>query len=204
MIENINCPFCGNIINKNDLKCPFCNELFEEPQLKSIKFKELGIFTAIDVLTLGFFSTLWFFINGKALNSLSTSKKDCLKLNWLVILLAMNGAVYLFYFYQSNAWMILCTCVQILIYIALTYRSLRLIQKYTLTNYNVQIEANPYYTALFNIFYLVHYVETYTKRVQGKHEFFEWKSVYGIILIILMLIIIFIMRFYYEIYNIIG
>ena len=204
MIESINCPFCGNKIDKYSEKCPCCNALFEEPQIKSIKFKELGVFTAIDILTLGFFSTIWFFINGKAINKLATTKKDSLKLFWLVLLLAINGSAYLFYFYQSSTFMILCTTIQILIYIALTYRTIRLIQKYTEQKYNSNIEFNPYYVMLFNVFYLIHYIETYSKRVQGIYDNFEWKSTQGIALIILLLIIIFISRFYYEVYKLIG
>lgn len=55
MSEEINCPFCGNLIEVNAIKCPNCNALFKEPELPNIKFKELGPFIAIDLLTFGFF-----------------------------------------------------------------------------------------------------------------------------------------------------
>ena len=42
MSEEINCPFCGNLIEVNAIKCPNCNALFKEPELPNIKFKELG------------------------------------------------------------------------------------------------------------------------------------------------------------------
>ena len=59
MSEKINCPFCGNLIDVNAIKCPNCNALFKEPELPNIKFKELGPFIAIDLLTFGFFSTIF-------------------------------------------------------------------------------------------------------------------------------------------------
>ena len=130
MSEEINCPFCGNLIEVNAIKCPNCNALFKEPELPNIKFKELGPFIAIDLLTFGFFSTIWFFINGNAINHLTEGKKDGIKLNWLVLLLAINGGFYLFFFYKHAAYLMLLSVLQCLIYIALSYRVLRIIQKY--------------------------------------------------------------------------
>jgi len=199
MSEKINCPFCGNLIESDTLRCEKCGALFKEPELPNIKFKELGPFLAIDVLTFGFFSTIWFFINGKAINELSESKKDCLKLNWLVLLLALNGGVYLFFFYQHAAFLALLTLLQCIIYIALSYRVLRIIQKYTLRTYNVDVNFNPHYVVIFNVLYLVHFIDTYKDRVYHQHQYFDWKSPQAIMLIILLLILLFIFRFYQEI-----
>lgn len=200
MSELINCPFCDTKIEANILKCPVCGALFREPELPNIKFKELGPFVAIDILTLGFFSTFWFFINGKAVNSLVSKPKDGLKLNWLVLLLALNGGFYLFFFNNNPLWALICSALQVVIYIALTYRVLRIIQKYTLEIYDSKLETNPFYIIFFNIFYLIHFLDTYKARVEGNHVFFDWKSPQGIMLIILLLIIIFILRFYNEMY----
>lgn len=200
MSEEISCPFCGNIITRDALRCMNCGALFKEPDLPSIKFKELGPFLAIDILTLGFFSTIWFFINGRAINHLAAGLNDKLKLQWLVLLLAVNGGFYLFVFYKHPAYLILFAVLQFLLYIALTYRVLRIIQKYTEETYDVILDSNPYYIALFNVFYLVHFIDTYAKRVQGVHEYFDWKSPQAIMLIILLLIILFILRFYNEVY----
>ena len=82
----------------------------------------------------------------------------------------------------------------------LTYRVLRIIQKYTEAVYDVVVEYNPYYIVLFNIFYLVHFIDTYKNRVQNLHVHFDWKSPQGLVLILLILIIIFILRFYNEMY----
>ena len=198
MSEKINCPFCGNLIDADALRCEQCGALFKEPELPGIKFKEFGPFLAIDILTFGFFSTIWFFINGKAINKLSDGKRDCLKLNWLVALLAINGGFYLFYFFKQAAFLALFTLLQCIIYIALTYRVLRIIQKYTLRTYSAEIPFNPHYMLIFNILYLVHYIDTYKDRVYHVHKYFDWKSPQAIILIILLIIIVFVLRFYNE------
>ena len=200
MSEEISCPFCGNSIPRDALKCEECGALFKEPSLPNIKFKELAPFLAIDVLTLGFFSTIWFFINGKAINKLVSNFKDCVKLNWLVALLGVNGGFYLFMFYNHPACLMLFSVLQCLIYVALTYRVLRIIQKYTEKTYDVSLGFNPYYMVFFNVLYLVHYIETYADRVFHTHEYFDWKSPQAIMLLILLLIILFILRFYAEVY----
>ena len=200
MCEKINCPFCGNLIDVNVIKCDNCGALFQEPNLPDIKFQEMGPFIAIDILTLGFFSTIWFFINGKAINKLVDGKKDCLKLNWLFLLLAVNGGFYLFVFYTNPTLLIIFSILQCLIYIALTYRVLRIIQKFTKRIYNSEISFNPYYMVIFNIFYLIHFIETYQKRVSNTHAYFDWKSPQAIFLIILLVIIICVLRFYNDVF----
>lgn len=200
MSEKINCPFCGSLIDINTIKCPSCDALFKEPDLPGIKFKELGPFIAIDLFTFGFFSTIWFFINGKAINQLTEGKKDGIKLNWLVLLLAINGGGYLFFFYKNAAYLMLLSVLQCLIYIALSYRVLRIIQKYTSKMYNSEIDFNPYYMVIFNVLYLVHFIETYQNRVYHTHEYFDWKSPQAIFLLILLIIIVCILRFYNEMF----
>lgn len=200
MTESVNCPFCGNIISSDALRCEKCGALFKEPELPGIKFTELGPFIAIDILTLGFFSTIWFFINAKAINRLASGMRDLFKVQWLFLLLAINGGFYLFFFYKHPAYLITFAALQCIIYIAFTYRVLRIIQKYTEKTYDAAININPWYVVLFNIFYLIHFIDTYKERVQGVHVHFDWKSPQGFMLILLILIIIFILRFYNEMY----
>lgn len=200
MTEKINCPFCGNLIDVDVIKCDHCGSLFQDPDLPGIKFKELGPFLAIDLLTFGFFSTIWFFINGKAINKFVGGKSDGLKLNWLFLLLAVNGGFYLLFFYKQPALLIFFSVLQCLIYIALSYRVLRIIQKYTKRMYNSEIIFNPYYMVIFNVFYLIHYIETYRNRVYHTHEYFDWKSPQAIFLIILLIIILCIFRFYNDVF----
>ena len=199
MTEEINCPFCGNLIERNALECSECGALFKEPSLPNIGFNELIPFLVIDILTLGFFSTIWFYINGKSINDLAKNK-DGIKLNWLIALLVVNGGFYLFFFYHHATFLIAFSALQCLIYVALSYRVLRIIQKYTLQTYNTAIDFSPWYMVLFNVMYLVHFIETYPKRVEKTHVFFDWKSVQGITIILLLLVILFLLRFYNEIF----
>ncbi len=191
MSEQVNCPFCGNIVDKNAIKCPSCDALFDEPKLPNVKFQEFGSFLALEVLTFGFFGTLWFFINGRGINKLTENTKDSIKLNWLVGLLLLNVCMYIFYLTQMTRHFVLSLFVvaQYAIFIALTYRVLRIIQKYTQKIYNVTLETNPYYIVIFNVLYLIHFIDTYTNRVMQVHEHFNPKSPQMILLIILLLII---------------
>ena len=133
-------------------------------------------------------------------NHLTEGKKDGIKLNWLVLLLAINGGFYLFFFYKHAAYLMLLSVLQCLIYIALSYRVLRIIQKYTSKMYNSDIDYNPYYMVIFNVLYLVHFIETYQNRVYHTHEYFDWKSPQAIFLLILLIIIVCILRFYNEMF----
>ena len=179
MSEVVNCPFCGNMVEKDAIRCPSCDALFTEPKLPNVKFQDFGVFLALEVLTFGFFGTLWFFINGRNINRTYTdNSRDSIKLNWLVGLLLLNVGMYVFYLSQitPNYVLSLFIVAQILIFIALTYRVLRIIQKYTKNLYNVTLEINPYYIAIFNVLYLIHFIDTYTQRVMQVHEHFSPKS----------------------------
>ena len=192
MSEEINCPYCGAPVTASVYKCPNCEALFEEPELKDLKIKDFGTFVALTILTFGLFGTLWFFINIKPLNNLAdTSKKDSIKFNWLIGLLALNISAYIFYIvnYSITRVVSLLVFLQILINIALTYRVIRIIQKHTQKLYNVNIEYNPAYIIIFNILYLIHFIDTYSARVMQIHEYFNVKSPQIILLLILLLII---------------
>jgi hypothetical protein len=191
MSGKINCPFCGNIIEKDTIRCSKCGSLFSEPELPKIKFQEFRTFVALEILTYGFFGILWFFINCKSINDLCNTAKDRIKLNWLVFLLLINLGGYIFYISQFSNHFVLSAFViaQILIFIALTYRVIRIIQKYTLNAYDTELEFNPYYIAIFNILYLIHFIDTYADRVNQVHEYFSMKSPQMIFLIFLLLVI---------------
>jgi len=194
MSEKINCPFCGNIIEQEAYRCPSCNSLFTEPELVGLRFKEFAPFLALEVLTFGLFGTLWFFINAKPLTRMATAVLDKRKFNWLVILLLLNIIAYVVFICKYSMIHVASIMVlaQIVINVLLTYRVIRIIQKYTKQTYDVMIEFNPYYIAIFNILYLIHFIDTYSARVMQIHEYFNWKSPQMILLIFILLIIQFI------------
>ena len=195
MSEKINCPFCGNIIESDAYKCPFCDSLFTEPELPNIKFKEFGKFVALLVLTFGLFGIFWLLLNIKAINSLALDKKDNIKFNTLITISILDVIAYLFCLTNIHTINLVpyLTIIQCLIFMAITYRILRIIQKYTKHKYDVVLEFNPYYIIFFNILYLSHFIDTYANRVMQIHEYFNPKSPKILILIILLLILQFVM-----------
>lgn len=196
MSEIIKCPFCDNQIESDTLKCSKCGALFTEPDLKGIKFKEFRIFLALQILTFGFFGSIWFLINYKAINNLVTKDKDSIKFNWLIILLGLNLLSYILYLNNTNATFALIPAgIQYLFNIALTYRALRIIQRYTKHVYCASIDFNPYYVVIFSVLYLVHYIDTYTDRVLNNHDYFDFKSPQGMTLIVLLSILAIILNF---------
>ena len=187
MSEKMNCPFCGCAIEPGIPSCPSCGSVFEEPKLPNIKCQEFGWFFALHIITKGWFGIIWFLMNAKAINKLAVNPKDNLKINWLIFLLLVFVILYLSLGISVSPWLVTITAFFVLyfIYVALAHRTLRIIQKYTLKTYNTVIEINPYYIALFNIFYLAHFIDTYTNRVQQTHEHFNMKWQYLIMLIII-------------------
>lgn len=195
MSEKVNCPFCGNIVDKEDYRCSVCGSLFSDPELPDIKFKEFGIFAALLVLTFGLFGLLWLFINIKAINKLVINKKDSIKFNTLVVISVLDVAAYIFCLANMQTINLVpyLTIIQCLIFIAITHRVLRIIQKYTQNKYVVTLEYNPYYIVFFNILYLIHFMDTYANRVLQIHEHFNPKSPQMIFLIIMLILIQFVM-----------
>ncbi len=187
MSEKINCPFCGNIITTDSPRCPSCNSLFEEPELSGIRIKDFRIFFVLHVLTRGLFGILWFLINLKPLNDMVIKPKDRLKLNWLIVFLVFDIIAYFACLGRiSLSFITIISFVFLyIIYVGLTYRVLRIIQRYTKKAYNVSLEINENYIVFFNIFYLIHFIDTYNNRVQEIHEHFKMTVPYWIMLIII-------------------
>ncbi len=195
MSEKVNCPFCGNIVESNAYRCSACGSLFLDPELPDIKFKEFGTFVALLVLTFGLFGLLWLFINIKAINKLVIAKKDSIKFNTLIIISVLDVIAYIFCLASIHMINLVpyLTIIQCIIFVVITHRVLRIIQKYTQKHYDVTLEYNSYYIVFFNILYLIHFIDTYTNRVLQIHEHFNPKSPQMIFFIIMLLIIQFVM-----------
>ena len=184
MSEKVNCPFCDNIINADAYRCSSCGALFSEPGLPNVKFQEFSVFLALTLLTGGLFSIFWFIINAKPLTKLTTNKKDSVKLNiWLILLIILFILLYM------GVTRYLVPSLILLILITLTYRTLRIIQKYTKETYDVIPEINPYYVIIFNVLYLIHFIDTYKDRVLEVHEHINLKSPYMIALIFILIFV---------------
>ena len=184
MNENIKCPYCEALV-ENDIEiCPNCKAWFVEPYLSCFKFTNIRIFIILSILTIGFFNIFWFFINKNAIESLIIKKSDKKKFNKLFIGLLIAVGLYFM--------LILAPLAAILIFIfnvALTYRTLRIIQKYTQNKYDRELDINPYYVLFFNVLYIVHFIDTYTDRVINTHDYFDFKTPYGFGLIVLLILL---------------
>ncbi len=191
MSEKVNCPFCGNIVDSDAYKCKSCGSLFADPELPNLKFKDFAVFVALLVLTFGLFGIMWLFINIKAINKLVINPKDSMKFNTLLAISILDICAYMFCLAYSQVTNLvpLLTVFQCIIFMAITYRVLRIIQKYTQQRYDVVLEYNPYYIVFFNILYLIHFIDTYTNRVLQIHEHFNPKSPQIILLVIILIIL---------------
>ena len=168
--EKVNCPFCENMVDADAYRCSSCGALFAEPELPNVKFQEFRIFLALALLTGGLFSIFWFIINAKPLTKLTRNRTDSIKLNiWLILLIVLFILLYM------DVSRYLVPSLILLIMINLSYRTLRIIQKYTKETYGVTPEINPYYIIIFNVIYLIHYIDTYKDRVLEIHEHFNYK-----------------------------
>jgi len=195
MSEKVNCPFCGNIVDADAYKCQYCDSLFSDPELPNIKFKEFGTFVALLVLTFGLFGIFWIFANINAINKIAENKKDSIKFNTLIVISFLDIVAYVICLanIQTINLVPILTLLQCIIFMAMTYRVIRIIQKYTEKYYDVKLEYNPYYIVIFNILYLSHFIDTYSNRVLQIHEYFNPKSPQMIFLIIMLIIIQFVL-----------
>lgn len=186
-MSQVNCPFCDTLIESDIDVCPKCGSWFKEPELVTIKFKDFALFCALQTISFGWFSSLWFLINYGAISKLIINEKDSKKYKTLFCILL--GLLTLSVLLPTFGFISI-----VLLYIlgmALTYRILRIIQKYTLKKYNANIDFNPYYIAFFSIFYLVHFIDTYEDRVTNNHDYMNFKNPTGFVLFILLAILAF-------------
>ena len=183
MNENIKCPYCDTLIENNIEICPNCKSWFVEPYLPFFKFANLRIFIILSILTLGFFNMFWFFINKNTIKNLIIKDSDRKKFNRLLVGLLIVVGLYF--------TLILAPLAAILMFIfnvALTYRTLRIIQRYTQNKYDRALDINPYYVFYFNVLYIVHFIDTYTDRTINTYDYFDFRTPKGFVLIVLLIL----------------
>lgn len=179
----VKCPFCDFNVDNDVEICPKCKSWFVEPYLPNMKFVEFRSFIALSILSLGFFNLFWFFINKKAIVNLIIKPSDKIKFERLLLALFVSILIYF-----SVLFLPLVLPIIFILNIALTYRVLRIIQKFTKKKYNVCLDINPYYVFFFNLLYLVHFIDTYTDRVINEHEYYNFKTPKGFVLIFLLIL----------------
>lgn len=188
METKVNCPYCGKEILNNSEQCEFCNEFFVEPHIDGLKHLSLTKFIIFEVLTLGLYSLLWVTFNNIALKKLAT-KADYRKfvLHYLFLFISIIGL----WFCNITLFLILRK-VSLLF---LSYRILRIVEKYSSRKYKAPIFHNEYGWFFFDMLYVVYYLEMFAERVNMPTKQFYldtkgWLKYSSLFLLVIIFLII--------------
>lgn len=183
----IPCPYCNATINSDAEQCPNCGEYFKEISIP-LNISSLGKFIVLNCITLGLYQYMWLIYNLKNINEMIIKEKDIFKLNIPVGLLAIVGFIscinimsYKLYMTTSMKNLLIAANIMsplwvlsiILTYI-ISYRIIRIIERYTKSQYNKEISHSDtwlfFSTLLFMpllspMFYLIYFIYTFKERV---------------------------------------
>lgn len=181
--KSIPCPYCGCIIENDVESCPQCHEIFKEMSLP-IQINSLGRFIAFNCVTFGLFQYIWLLLNIKKINNMALSKKDKLKFDIPFYMLIVSILFFMVVFSVYYIWglsamlplyliLLFAALFMVSIYIV-TYRILRIIEKYTYHKYEVRIYHSElgwlfcpiFFTFISSpLFYTIYFIYTYKERV---------------------------------------
>ena len=125
----------------------------------------------------------WFFINKNTIKNLIIKDSDRKKFNRLLV-----GLLIVVGLYFTLILVPLATILMFIFNVALTYRTLRIIQRYTQNKYDRALDINPYYVFFFNVLYIVHFIDTYTDRTINTYDYFDFRTPKGFVLIVLLIL----------------
>lgn len=159
--KKVNCPYCGAEIDNSVERCPNCKEWFVEPHLEGFNLISIPLNVAFMTVfgAVGMFyiySLIWVFFNTKAFLNIAVPK-DAKKFK---ILLA--AAVILVFLTLISKYFI---ALDVAVFILLSYRMLRIIEKYTLKKYNSPVTHHELGMLFFRVLYVIYYIDTYKQRV---------------------------------------
>ena len=184
------CPYCGHNIDNSIEKCPNCGELFVEPKIPSLKFVSVPLYLVAEITLSSFFLnyiyTLFWLIANLGVFYKIANKKDKKKLLQLFSLFSITVIL-------SLPFKPLFLVAAFFVEIFLSYRILRIIEKYTQKEYGPSIIHNELWMGLFRTLYVIYFIDTYNLRVRNpnsryfldKEGWFE----YLVILIVLVYIL---------------
>ena len=159
METKVNCPYCGKEINNDVEQCEFCKEFFKEPCVVGIKETSVVKFFVFEVLTFGLYSLIWTTFNNACIKKFANTQ-DYRKFI----------SFYLIYFVAIlGLWFVNIPLFLILRKISglfLSYRMLRIFEKYSFKKYNSKIYHNEYGWFFFDIAYVVYFLEMFSERVK--------------------------------------
>ena len=158
----VNCPYCGALINNNVEFCPNCKEWFCVPELSGFKYISISGFLIFAVLCEAFklpliYSLVWIALNFNYFVKLAIPK-DLKKFKILFILFVVS----VFGLFLTKFFAIVAIVFEMLI----CHRMLRIIEKYTLKKYGSPISHHEIGMLLFRTLYVIYYIDTYAQRVK--------------------------------------
>lgn len=158
----VSCPYCGQQINNDDEKCPNCGEFFVEPNLSEFRLASIPLFLVFESLfsALGFpflYSLIWILFNHNNICKIAIEKdlkKFKILFAWFCIFVLLTIIVKVF------------MLIDVILEIFITYRILRIIEKFTLKKYNSPVTHHEVGMIFFRTLYIVYYIDTYLIRVK--------------------------------------
>lgn len=156
-VLKVKCPYCEKEIDNSAEQCIFCGEFFVEPHIDLIKMPSIGQYIVFNILTIGFYSFLWIVLNNKAFRYISMGK-DAVKLQTILALIVVSSVTFFINFVLFNV------IVKIL-YLFMSYRILRIIEKYSRRKYGSPITHSECGWFFLDILYVVYFLDTFKERV---------------------------------------
>ena len=154
----VKCPYCEAMINNNDERCHSCGEWFVEPYLDNFCFISMPLFIILSIsLVLGnlwiyyICVVVWLMFNYKNFIAIAIPK-DVKKLNLLAFLMILT--------------LIFIPKLAIIVEIFLSYRLLRIIEKFSYKKYDSPITHHELGMIVFRLLYVVYFIDTFTDRVK--------------------------------------
>ncbi|MEE3349559.1 MAG: hypothetical protein VZR09_05920 [Candidatus Gastranaerophilaceae bacterium] len=185
----VNCPYCGTVIDNSVEFCPNCKEWFTVPALKMFKYVSVTLYIIMTALCEAFglrfvYSLIWGALNFRGFLKIS-NEKDIQKFKILFCLFTISICLtFAFKFFIIS---------DIILEILLSYRMLRIIEKYTLKKYNSPVTHHEVGMILFRTLYVIYYMDTYEQRVKDPDMRYCWNAEkwikYFIILFIILIIL---------------
>jgi len=191
--EQITCPYCNAPLSEGIEQCPNCGEHFKEISIP-LKIDSLGKFVVFNVITLGLYQYIWLLFNLKNINKMIVKEKDKKKLNFPIIILAIISLICvtdvlafkifgmielpqnlaIIHFLLGKIIGPTFFVLGLLLTYIITYRTVRIIERYTKNKYNKEISHSDtwmfFSTLLFMpllspMFYLIYFIYTFKERV---------------------------------------
>lgn len=158
----VSCPYCGQQINNDDEKCSNCGEFFVEPNLSEFRLVSIPLFLVFESLFSAFgfpflYSLIWILFNHNNICKIAIEKdlkKFKILFAWFCIFVLLTIIVKVF------------MLIDVILEIFITYRILRIIEKFTLKKYNSPVTHHEVGMIFFRTLYIVYYIDTYLIRVK--------------------------------------